>query len=718
MWFYLCITLPGLALLVRIAQSVQLTDVPEALSSPVLWAFAIFLFPSELWPVQVPLSEGTEEMKTSSAFGYAILLTSGARAAIGAMVVAALLAGLVRRKGVWRTAFDMAVYTGGVCAAAVVFARGAGIPLANLDSAVNVAVNVKTLAPILAGAGVLFVIVHVASAVASAMWKGLSPAAHLTRDFSFQASTAGVLMALSPMAVVAANQSLIVVPLMGLPLYSVYKSARSSLGRERDALHDTLTGLPNRTLFRDRVDQGTAASRRNGGTLAVMLIDLDGFKEVNDTLGHHMGDVLLQQVAIRLERFLRGCDTVSRLGGDEFAVYLPDIPNIEAARESARRLLTALQEPFHLEGISLGVQASVGIAGFPEHGLDTETLLQRADTAMYEAKRLKTGVEVYLQGRDRASRRKLALTGELRGAVEANQLLLHYQPKARLSDGAVVSVEALVRWNHPWYGMVAPTEFIPLAERTGVMRPLTINVLDQALRQIREWSRLQLELSVAVNISTQNFHDLLLPDEIAQLLARHGVPARLLEIEITESMLIADPLRAMDIMGRLSDMGIRLVIDDFGTGYSSLAYLKRLPVNGLKIDKSFVQHLTTDENDAVIVRSTIDLARNLGLDVVAEGVETKEAWDALHKLGCHLAQGYYLSPPLAADEFLQWWRSWTSRGERLAPGQQAVLGQPQPTQQLTQLAQPQHIAHLQQAAAPQGMVPQAPHAAVEQPLPQ
>ena len=662
-WLYLSLVVPGFVALARLAQSLQADGVSEVLGSPVFWAFAVFLLPCEMWPVRVPLADGTEEMKTSTAFGYAIMLTCGTRAAIFALVAAALLAGLARRKGMWRTSFDMAVYTLAAGAGALVFAGGAHAPLAGI----SVAVDVTTLPAILVGAAVMFVVVHSASAMTSALQAGLSATAHLTRDFTFQASTAGVLMALTPMAVVAAEQSLIVVPLMGLPLYSVYKSARSSLGRERDALHDTLTGLPNRTLFRDRVDQATARARRNGGVLAVMLIDLDGFKEVNDTLGHHMGDVLLQQVAIRLDRQLRQMDTVSRLGGDEFAVLLPETPNLAASKEMAHRLLHALAAPFHLEGISLGVQASVGIAAFPEHGLDTETLLQRADAAMYEAKRLKTGVETYLEGKDRASRRKLALSGELRQAVEDNQLILHYQPKARLSDGAVVSVEALVRWKHPWYGMVAPSEFIPLAERTGVMRPLTINVLDQALRQIREWSRLQIEMSVAVNISTQNFHDLLLPDEIAQLLSHHGVPARLLEIEITESMLIADPLRAMEIMGRLSDMGIRLVIDDFGTGYSSLAYLKRLPVSGLKIDQSFVKHLATDDNDAVIVRSTIDLARNLGLQVVAEGVETAEAWNALRALGCNFAQGYFISAAMPSDEFLQWWRTYTSRGTRRAP---------------------------------------------------
>jgi len=668
-WFFLAVTLPGLALLGLVGQSIRVEELPRVFSSPLLWAFAVFLVPCELWPVQVPLPDGTEEMKTSAAFGFAILLTNGSRAALFAMVIVALLGGLVRRKGLLWTTFDVAHYALAVAAATIVVSRGSGLPM----DAPSYPVTPASIAAILAGSGVLFVLVHGISAVATALDKGLSPTAYLSRDFGFQASTAGVLIALAPMAAVAADKVLVTVPLLAFPLFSVYKSARSSLGRERDALHDSLTGLPNRILFRDRVEQATARCRRNGGVLAVMLIDLDGFKEVNDTLGHHTGDILLQEVGRRLDRYLRAVDTVSRLGGDEFAVFLPDLGGLETARDTARRLLVALQEPFHLEGISLSVQASVGIAGFPEHGLDTDTLLQRADTAMYQAKRLKTGVEVYTQGRDRASRRRLALSGELKGAVDDNQLLMHYQPKARLSDGVVSSVEALVRWNHPWYGMVPPSEFIPLAERTGVMRPLTINVLDMALAQVRVWSRLGVELSCAVNISTQNFHDLRLPEEIEQLLVRHGVPSRLLEIEITESMLIADPLRAMHIMGRLSDMGIRLVIDDFGTGYSSLAYLKRLPVSGIKIDKSFVQQLTTDENDAAIVRSTIDLARNLGMEVVAEGVESAEAWDRLRSLGCDYAQGYFLSPPVPGDQMLSWYRTHAARLQSLKSAAQGAV---------------------------------------------
>src|SRR5438552_5972042 len=510
----------------------------RALSQPVFWTVAVFLLLSELWPVRAPIVDGSrEEMKTSIAFGFAILLTSGLAPALLAVAAAALVGGLVRRRGPRWTLFELAQYGLSMSVAWVVVAIGTGDRLA----ARAVPVTTRTLGPILLAGAVLFFVSNLLDGLAMALRRGLQTRRYLSRHVGFQAATAGVLIALAPMAVVASRTTVAVLPLLAFPLFSVYRSASSSLARERDALHDALTGLPNRTLLLDRLEQATARCRRNGGVLAVLIIDLDGFKEVNDTLGHQVGDVLLQRVAIRLQRHVRKLDTVCRLGGDEFAVFLPDLVSLVTARDTASRLLDALGEPFDLESISLGVQASVGIAGFPEHALDTDTLLQRADTAMYLAKSLKTGVEVYSQGKDPSSRRKLALSSELRGAVEENQLVLHYQPKARLSDGEITSVEALVRWMHPWYGMVAPSEFIPLAERTGVMRSLTIKVLEQALRQWRTWTDVGVGLGVAVNISTQNFHDLLLPDEIHQLLTRYRVPARQLEIEITESMLIADP---------------------------------------------------------------------------------------------------------------------------------------------------------------------------------
>ncbi len=435
---------------------------------------------------------------------------------------------------------------------------------------------------------------------------------------------------------------------------------------EHQALHDSLTDLPNRTLFHDRVHQALASARRDHVPAAVMIMDLDRFKEVNDTLGHASGDELLKQVGLRLRESLRESDTVARLGGDEFGVLLPKVLDAEAAVAVARKLRTTLEEPLTIHGLALQMEASIGIALFPDHGSDVQGLLQRADVAMYVAKE-QSGCEVYTRERDEYSPDRLTLLTELRRAIDRGQLVLHYQPKADLRTGDINGVEALVRWNHPERGMIPPDEFIPPAQKTGVIAPLTMFVLDEALRQCRTWALQGMELCVAVNLSTRNLLDVHLPDTVGELLARWEVPPRLLELEITESTILADPVRAMQILSRLDEMGVQLAIDDFGTGYSSLAYLKRLPVDELKIDKSFILGMEESENDEVIVRSTIDLGRNLGLRVVAEGVETQAAWNRLVSLGCDVAQGYYLSRPAPAEQLTEWLR------DRAASGRQRRL---------------------------------------------
>ena len=426
---------------------------------------------------------------------------------------------------------------------------------------------------------------------------------------------------------------------------------------EHQALHDALTDLPNRTLFHDRVHQALTSARRDHVPSAVMIMDLDRFKEVNDTLGHASGDELLKQVGIRLRDSLRESDTVARLGGDEFGVLLPKVLDSAAAVAVARKLRTTLEEPFTIHGLALQMEASIGIALYPDHGTNVQSLLQRADVAMYVAKEHPAGCEVYSRERDAYSPDRLTLLTELRRAIDRGQLVLHYQPKVDLRTGEIHGVEALVRWKHPERGMVPPDEFIPPAQKTGVIGPLTMFVLDEALRQCRNWALQGLELCVAVNLSTRNLLDVHLPDTVGELLSRWEVPPSLLGLEITESTILADPIRAMQILSRLDEMGVRLAIDDFGTGYSSLAYLKRLPVDELKIDKSFILGMEESENDAVIVRSTIDLGRNLGLRVVAEGVETSTAWNRLASLGCDIAQGYYLSRPIPAGELTEWVRA-------------------------------------------------------------
>jgi diguanylate cyclase (GGDEF)-like protein len=456
------------------------------------------------------------------------------------------------------------------------------------------------------------------------------------------------MLGLAPMVAIAADFTLPSVALLLLPLLAVHRGGREAIAKEHQALHDALTGLPNRALFRDRIGHALHARRRTGAA-AVMLIDLNHFKEINDTLGHHAGDRLLQEVAQRLEGALAEADTVARLGGDEFGVLLPDLRTASDADLVAHRLLVQLREPYSIDRMTLEIDASIGIACHPDDGSAVEQLIQRADIAMYAAKEGGRGQLRFEPQLDRYSPRRLTLAGALRSAIADGEIVLYFQPKAELSTGRIVGVEALARWNHPTLGLIAPAEFVPIAEQTGLIGPLTSHVLDAALSQLHEWRKEGLELSVAVNLSARSFLDAQLASEIPRLLRRWDVPAHRLELEITESMLMADPGRAKVTLERLAAIGLSLSVDDFGTGYSSLANLKRLPVDGLKIDKSFVIDMAHDASDAAIVRSTIELAHNLGLRVVAEGVESSDAWTRLREMGCDLAQGFHVARPLPGD---------------------------------------------------------------------
>ncbi|MFN2470232.1 MAG: putative bifunctional diguanylate cyclase/phosphodiesterase [Gaiellaceae bacterium] len=432
---------------------------------------------------------------------------------------------------------------------------------------------------------------------------------------------------------------------------------RHAAEKEYQSLHDPLTGLPNRSLFADRIEEALESAGADEREVAVLLMDLDRFKEINDTLGHHSGDQLLQELGGRLRAALRGSDTVARLGGDEFGILLPVLPERRIINEVVERIRAAVEEPFVLQGLPLAIETSIGVAIFPAHGMDVETLLQRADVAMYLAKSGNSLYEVYDEEHDEYDPSRLTLVGELRHAIDEGELTVYYQPKAVLDNGEVEGVEALIRWEHPERGLLSPDQFIPLAEHTGLIGPLTFHVLNEALRQCREWRDEGLHLTVAVNLAMRNLLDLGFPSRVAELLDKWRLAPGTLELEITENTIMADPFRAMTVLRRLNEMGVKLSIDDFGTGYSSLAYLKSLPVDAVKIDKSFVMGMANDDNnDGAIVRSTIDLARNLGLNVVAEGVETGPIWTELRDLGCNLAQGYLLSRPLPAAELTRWLR--------------------------------------------------------------
>lgn len=451
------------------------------------------------------------------------------------------------------------------------------------------------------------------------------------------------------------------------------QSAETALRREADpmdpqSLHDPLTGLPSRTLFLDRIAQSILASRRTGGGVAVLVMELDRLSEVNDTLGHQACDAVLVELGVRLESVLRETDTVARLAGDELGVLLPGQKHAASGLSPAiDRIFQAIEQPFFVQGLAIEVDASIGVALCPDHGDEAAVLLQRADAAMQQARDASVRYAAYKATSEGHSLEGLPLVGDLRHAIDERQLVLHYQPIVALQSNRTKSVEALLRWTHPDRGPVPPSEFVPLAEQAGLIKPLTHFVLDEALRQCRRWQDEALDVSVSVNISMRTLVDVRFPNEVGALLRQHGVDPSKLELEITESTMLADPFRVKLVLARLGEMGIRLSIDNFGTGFSSLAHLKGLPVNELKIDRSFVTNMLESEEDAVIVRSTIDLGRNLGLNVGAEGVENAATWDKLRELGCDTAQGYYLSRPADAETLSGWLRSRaTSSGESQA----------------------------------------------------
>lgn len=428
------------------------------------------------------------------------------------------------------------------------------------------------------------------------------------------------------------------------------------------AYRDVLTALPNRALYGERLDQALASGARMNTPLAVLLMDLDHFKDVNDSLGHPIGDMLLCEVAARLQSAVgrSTTQTVARLGGDEFAILLPDATAAEAERVAAE-VVRALEAPMTLDGHLVDVRASIGIAAFPDHGNESATLLRRADIAMYAAKRKNLSVAMWDERYDQHSSDRLSLMTDLRQAVDHDELELLYQPKVPLGSAHENYVEALIRWRHPKRGMVPPLDFIPFAEHTGYIRAISQWVLAHAIAQCAAWRAEGLAMNVSINMSARDLTDTELPERFAMLLAENFCAARWFTLEITESAIVEDPRHAIENLKRLHALGCRLAIDDYGTGYSSLAYLRHLPVHELKIDKTFVMSMARDHGDAVIVRSTIDLGHNMGLAVVAEGVEDEATFEQLRALGCDMAQGYWLSRPLGAAELSAWMRGsvWT-----------------------------------------------------------
>ena len=625
--------------------------------SPRMLLFMALAVAGELYMLRIPARTGDLLLTASSLFAYATALLFGPGPAMAALVLGTLIKDGVRdRRPIIKTAFNAADHGLTVGLAALVYEVLGG----HLGARV-----VEHPLAAMAGAATYLCVNYLLTGTVIALATGARVVRHLATGLGSWLPVEGVMLASAPVVALVGQSGLLLLPLVVLPLLGVDYSARIAMRSEYASLHDALTGLPNRVLFRRRVEEALGRASRSGGEVVLMVLDLDRFKEVNDTLGHGRGDELLRHIADRLRNAVREADVVARLGGDEFGIVMVQPHSGQAeALDLARRIEDALDAPFALADLWVEGNASIGIACAPEHAEDAETLIQRADVAMYQAKQGGGGHRVYDPEADPNLPGKLRLLQDLRPAIEAGQLLLHYQPKVRVGDGALQGVEALVRWQHPTRGLLFPADFIELAERSNVVRALTLRVVRDAVRQAAQWLAQGSELSVAVNLSPRVLLDVALPADIALILEEEALPPRLLEVEITESCLIADPERTADILERLSETGVRISIDDFGTGYSSLSLLKRLPVDAIKIDRSFVGDVAHDANDMAIVESTIQLAASLGLVSVAEGVETPEAWACLEAFGCDEAQGYYVSRPLPAADI----EAWLSARARRATG--------------------------------------------------
>jgi diguanylate cyclase (GGDEF)-like protein len=612
----------------------------------------LVLVAGEMMPIPVPRGDDAgDEVSISSTVALALMMLAPAGVAIAAQALA-LVADEARERRKWaRLPFNIAQYTLALFTARIVYGALSGRgPLH-----VSVQAPGDTVALGLIAAAAFFLVNNTLTGIAIALKVRTPVHRQLMEDFRYQLTTSGVLLALAPVTAIAVNASAWTLPLLLLPLAAVHRSARLAFAREHEALHDGLTGLANRVLLNARLER--ACTDADLSPAAVLLIDVDHFKEINDTLGHHAGDLLLVELAIRLRAAVRDGDLVARLGGDEFAVLAPGIGNAAEAAPLLARVHDALHGSILINGVRIDVSASVGIALAPHDADLAEHLLQRADVAMYAAKRNRGSMTFYESHDDVHSIERLSLLGELRHALDNGEVFLVYQPKLELRTNSVVGVEALVRWNHRTLGLLGPTRFIPLAENTGLIDAMTLQLIDEGLEQLGRWRRQGLELTLSVNLSARVLADAGLVDHVRRLLGDHDIDAAQLMLEVTETMIMMDTTRVLTVLRGLRDIGVRISIDDFGTGYSSLAYLKRLAVDELKIDKSFVSRMAQDRHDAIITEMTIELGHHFGLSVVAEGVEDEAALQALRRLGCDVVQGFHIAKPQPAAEMTAWLHS-------------------------------------------------------------
>ena len=618
--------------------------------TPGFVAIVAMAFAADLVALRLPGQVDDMRFSASNLAAYTALLIFGTGAAVVAFSgVGAVNDGFVRRLQPIKTAFNAAQYAISMLVSGwVLHLDGGVLPAGGVRT-----IAVSHMAALVASGLALLVTNNALSMRVSALAMGVR-----FRDVARAGLPAvlvdGALVAFTPIVVIVADFGAGLLPLLALPFAALFWSGRQADRRCHEAQHDALTGLPNRTMFRARLHQELQRTRRAGGRVDVLLLDLDGFKEINDTLGHGHGDEVLRLVAERLRGLVRPADVVARLGGDEFGAVILGLEGETELRAVAERLRSALDEPVVLGDLHVRAGASIGMACWPEHGGDAETLLRHADVAMYAAKGDRTGCELYDRERDPYSPERLELLGELRDGIQRGEIVLYYQPKLCLRSGIVKGVEALARWEHPQRGLLGPDAFIELAEQSDLMGALTSRVLRDSLAQAAAWEEAGLDLSVAVNLSPDTLLDDALPATVERALAERSLSPERLQLEITESSLMRDAQRAAKVLEGLREAGVRVSIDDFGTGYSSLAWLKRLPVHEIKIDRSFVGELEAGSSDAAIVESTVRLGQTLGMTVVAEGVETEAALDLLRDFGCDVAQGYLIGRPQPAAILTPW----------------------------------------------------------------
>jgi diguanylate cyclase (GGDEF)-like protein len=647
---------------VAFALALSLADA-SVLTDPAVYVLGGLVVLGDLLPVTVRRRGTVERFMASATFSVALLLYAGPAPAIAAFVLASLISDVRARCSWERVVFNVGQYAFALVVASVVL-TALGHPAGALR---GVELTGAILWPLLPAGLAFFLTNHlvVGAIIALDLRSSLLPI--LREDLLFQITTSGVLVAMAPVVVVVTDRSLWLLPALLVPVLALHLSSKQSVADAERANVDRLTGLPNRGRFQQilRWELDDARSVNPG---ALLLIDLGRFGEVNETLGHRAGDELLKLVGERLRGAAGEDAKVARVGGDEFGVLATGVAAEDAALALAERVRHALARPFEIETFSFHLRPRIGLALYPRDAEDGETLLRHGDVAMHLAKQGSSEVEVYSGDHDRAGRRRLAVVSELRTAIATGELRVHLQPKADLQANRIVGVEALARWDSPRLGRVGPDEFIPLAERAGLIDALTDLVLDRALAGITALRRAGFPLHVAVNVSMQSLQDPNLPGRIAEHLARWDVDPADLHLEMTESAILEGDAESggegqtgRAVLDELRRLGVRVAVDDFGTGYSSLARLKHLPVDQLKIDRSFVQDMEHDVTDAAIIRASLELARTLGLVVVAEGVETLAAWNALRDLGCDQVQGFFISRPLSAEDLLAWLRTRVGR---------------------------------------------------------